>query len=375
MRRYLQRLREERPRLSEDGRFRAALVRFGGVTEATVRNYLHESDERYLKLGQQTRVRLDVITRALGFPLPRGSREGAAQLVRQHHRTRVGLLTELDVPSESFHYAMIKTLVREAAEHGFLLSVHEVPDLRSSARVRRIVRHFRLDAVVSLRLTPSPDVLESLARRSLPLVLIHADRQAYPEPVIANIVPTFGDVGPELVRWMAVRRLESGGEPASAASHEQVVVITMPEEGAGGDFEELPGVGRSIRNDRRRAILDALADARPIVVEVPDYGFRHALRVYQQFPSAALYVALSDQIAVGLKLLLVAAGRSWHDRIVGYDDSPLARREGIPSFSQESDRTWREVVDVLSRVTGAELREPRAFREFPTPVHLEARSG
>ena len=211
-----------------------------------------------------------------------------------------------------------------------------------------------------------------------PIVLVHADRYRYPKPVVANVIPNQEHIEQDLRSW--IDRYLPSPTPArtlKSRAMRKAVLITMPMESPCSDLPPIaPGIDPSIRNDRIARLVRALRDFRLPPApegEVPDYRFRHAVDVYQRHGDADLFVSLSDQIAVGLKHLLIAAGKPWRHRIVGFDDSPLAKEEQLASFSQSLDRIGFVVVDQLCRLRRSGTLNWPEFQELPTGVHLEMR--
>jgi len=104
---------------------------------------------------------------------------------------------------------------------------------------------------------------------------------------------------------------------------------------------------------------------------VPDYSATNADEVLRKCPHALGYVCLSDEIAVAVKRLLAAAGRRDTDNVIGFDQSPLATRYGIPSFNQSLEKigesTWSLFLDFFRRENDASWPP---FRPVPVPLVL-----
>jgi DNA-binding LacI/PurR family transcriptional regulator len=119
------------------------------------------------------------------------------------------------------------------------------------------------------------------------------------------------------------------------------------------------GVRPSLRNERKEAIRKALtrfnSGAQPKVIEVDDYNFSHALKVWQAKRQADAYVCLSDQLAIGLAHLLqvscpaIGSSGGWRDRLVGFDNSLLAQASGIASFDQGLHLFGKLAINELCR--------------------------
>ena len=157
----------------------------------------------------------------------------------------------------------------------------------------------------------------------------------------------------------------------------KVVLVAMKEEVEHELFPAVPGIPRSIRNHRIAAIERELDGAEVTRFQVEDYGFRHALAVWERHPDADAYVCLSDQIAVGLKHLLLCRGCSedeCRERIVGCDGSALAREAKIASLSQGLEEVGKSALDrlciLLDQYEGREFTFPQEAEEIPVTVRL-----
>ena len=154
-------------------------------------------------------------------------------------------------------------------------------------------------------------------------------------------------------------------------------MVAMDDENPGSPFDtkdECP----SIRNARKQAIRRAFEDLGVKVKDRPveDYSFHHARRVFEEWNNADLFICLSDELAVAMKLQLLAAGREWKGHVVGFDDSELAKAEYIPSFCQGLDSLGAQAVKTLHDFLLSEhINEWPPFEEKLKKVHLEERYG
>jgi len=221
--------------------------------------------------------------------------------------------------------------------------------------IEKILRIYYPDAVVMIRLTPSRDAIGMLKDYHTPTILVHADICEYHSPpVLANIVPDQESIRRYLTDEECIKQLV--GSPCWPRRN--VVVVTMRQE------KKKKGTRGTIRNQRISLILEALRPAHPRVVEVDDYGFRHAMPVFEKYPDA-FYVCLSDQIAVGIKHILKAAGEAdYEQRVLGFDNSALAQQEHVPSFDQGLTEIGSKVSDLLSGFFGQDLQQPRRWPKF-----------
>jgi DNA-binding LacI/PurR family transcriptional regulator len=267
------------------------------------------------------------------------------------------------------------SLVRAADTQNFDAVVHDLGSLGLYTTVSRLVSGYRPDAVVLIRWTPDGRSLEVLRRTSVPVVLIHADRLQYPAPVIANIVPAQERLVPYVYKW-AKGVLEKARPREGRGYDERIVMAAMPDEAPVWEFPPIPGVTPAIRNHRKELIREALQGLPSEWVEVPDYSFRHALTVWRRFPTAAGYLCLSDELAVGVKHLLVATGDVTSGRLVGFDDGPLASADDLTSFGQRIDEIGPAAMELLRAWFNAASRGGVRFspaQEIPTGFHLAER--
>jgi DNA-binding LacI/PurR family transcriptional regulator len=366
----------DRPERSLGARYRKALELASGLTAGAVRHYLNG---RSYKLSEKTLAKLDAISLTLGVP-PAKRKERQAELIRSSLVDRhLALLTEIEgIPSPTYHLGVIRSITHAATERNFSLVLHEVSQSELAADVQRIVRHYRPSAMIMVRLTPDAIVTRTLDRWSIPVVLVHADRLQYPcPPVLANLVPA-QDPMAEWLRGWALQTLDAlrPGEQAGLTCRTNIVIVAMRDDLLVHDFDSVTGIRSSIRMERKDIILHALQEFNPVLEEVDDYSFRHALRVLQKHPDGCIYVCLSDEIAVGIKHLLEISGKSRQHRIIGFDDSPLAKAEQITSFGHELSETGQLAIGPMTEwfrnMSEGEARWP-VFKEVPVEVQLVLR--
>lgn len=366
-------MNSRRRRPDSESAYREAMKICSGLGEASVRHYLKG---RHHFLSTENLDRLDRLAKGLGQdPVPRAEVPAEAA-ARPRRSNRLALLTQLQVPSETYHMELIRGIVRDASLHHLAVAIHEVSPIDLRASIGKVRTNFRPDGIVMLRVTPAPRDLEGLTRSNIPVVLVHADRYRYPRPVLANIVPNQERLDADLKvwldrYWLPVRQ----GRRVKRSTAGKAVLVRMPWETSSDEFPRIvTGVEPSIRNDRIARLERALRkEFRLKIEEVPDYRFRHSLQVFSNHPDADLYVSLSDQIAVGLKHMLIAAGRPWDHRIVGFDDSPTAKEECLASFSQSLEKIGFLVVDRMCRFFRLGGGCWPEFEELPIDVHLEVR--
>jgi DNA-binding LacI/PurR family transcriptional regulator len=356
--------------VADETAYRKALRICSGLCEASIRLYFKKPSA----LGQEKVRLLDHITRTLRRETPLRS-QGPPPTPPARQARRMALLTQLSVPSESYHLEVIRRLVHEAGRRHINLAIYEMSVGDGSDPLERLLVHARPDGLVVLRRTPTPSDLELLFRFQVPTVLIHADRYRYPQPVMANIIPDQNQIAEVLAKWLDRPDAPWKARPGSPRSRRRprAVLVSMREEMPAGHWPAAaPGVEISLRNDRRRRMLEALRRFEVHVREVPDYSFRHAMAVVREDPDVDLYVCLADTIGVALKHVLIAMGRHWRGRVLGFDDSPLAEAEDLSSFGQGLEAAADNAIGTLCRY----LASPwTGFSENSVPVILSERGG
>ena len=363
----------------KDG-YRSCLALCADVSVSLVRKWLSKDPLQYIYVGATHKAIFRAATEALGMPLPRSESEDAKDEVTQGPE-RLAVFTSLDVVSESYHLAVLRSIIRSADVQGLPVSIHELPWSRPMSgeqveRARQIVQRYAPSVVLLLRLTPTQEFLEAMRfnARPLPVLLVHADRQQYPAPpVLANVVPNHEEMNLRGWLWTEWGTRGGGKNPG------KVVLAAMKEEEEPrcADFPSLGSRPRSIRNQRIKAIEKELEGFELIRVQVDDYAFRHARLVWKACEHAFAYVCLSDQIAVGLKHILLCNGydeKQCSQRIIGYDGTPLAAGEKITSLSQNldgiGDELLRRLSDFLPEYNAGRAKFPDKAAEISIPVTL-----
>jgi hypothetical protein len=343
-------------------RYRKLLEIAGGVVRTAVNLYLSQSD--WSQLSPPTLWDLDTISSALGVGLPhRPPKPWSPPIVRG--TWRIALLCELaGVPSPRFHVEVLRSLVEARQTGNISTAIHALRPNAADfhASLQRMIRLERPDGVIWFRITPDADSLEILngipqLRAPIPVVVVHGSMQDYPPPVLGHVFPDQSGLTETVERW--ARKLHQ----ADAARHEVGVVAVRREDGG----------ATSIRNQRIDSIHAGIraAELQAYHLEVPDYSAVNADEVLLKCPDALGYVCLSDEIAVAVKCLLTTAGRSDTDNVIGFDQSPLATRYGIPSFNQSLEKigetTWSLFLDFFRRGNNASWPP---FRPVPVPLVL-----
>jgi DNA-binding LacI/PurR family transcriptional regulator len=341
---------------------RTALLLASGLTESAVRHYFN----RPHKLSGPTLAHLDALSAALGVTPPVRRRRRLEPARPRRGMPRVAVLACLaTLPSPAYHLEILRGILRAAERHQLEPSLHEATAQSVGRVARRVLRAFSPGGLLLVRLTPDAETLEAANQAGTPIVLVHADRLAYPAPpVLVNLVPLQEAILGPLRRW---------AEALPGGSAEPIVVVAMPRERATGALPAVAGAEPSVRNQRIGLVLAALAECPTVLAEVEDYTFRHALRVFREHPSARGYVCLSDEIAVGLKHLLIAAGQEHRGRVLGFDNSQLAEREYVSSFGQQLDQLGERAVEALAEWFGRPAGVWPGFREEGVEVSLVCR--
>jgi DNA-binding LacI/PurR family transcriptional regulator len=337
----------------DSAKFRKALELAVGVSRASVEHYL--SDDRWYKLSEGTLQALDAVAEALGYPIKRDKPKAASFLLARNApprrgARRIALLVNLSqFTSPRFRLDAISSIIREGGRHNFSIALHELPlaEPEMSETVGQIVRNERPQGLVWFQLTPSEQALAQSA--AIPSVVVHGVRRdSYPAPVIGHVFPLQDSIK-QLVAMWARELLQHQTVPGvkGKKARRKVAVVHMPE-------EEVIGDGESLRNERIRLIIKGLKDAgfeeHEVVVE--DYSASNAWQVIEECPNADGYVCLSDEIAIGVKHLLLARGEREEEaahRILGFDDSSLAERHKVSSIGQHIHDIGSKVCELFER--------------------------
>jgi len=333
------------------------LEKAGGVGRATVQLYLSPND--WTQLGDHTLWDLDYISHKLGVELP--PRERVVRRPRPDLRgtRRIALLCDLDcVPSPRFHIEVLRSLVRVGQARHIAVSIHALSpgDPHFHFSVERIIGLERPEGIIWFRMTPDDLSLGILnLGNRIPAVVVHGALKSYGAPILGHVFPDQSRIKEDVEQWARTLSEADGGS-------KDVVVVAMPREGEGRV---------SIRNQRIDYVHAGLCAAglQPHLVEVSDYSAANAQNVCRIWPDALGYVCLSDEIAIAVLQLRTAVGKSTEGRVLGFDNSPLADRHGIPSFSQSLEEigtcTWGLFTDFFRRTDNS-------WPEFrPTPVALK----
>jgi DNA-binding LacI/PurR family transcriptional regulator len=342
------------------------------LSDGAVRHYLKGRAD---KLADQTWTLLDKMYTALGGASPEKRRKHK-QVSPRKGRRRIALLVDLaEIPSPDFHLEVLRGLVHSASFDQEAI-LHDVSGTSLASAVNRLWRLFEPDAVVMIRLTPDEDTIHELAQHQLPAVLVHADRYKYPPPVLANIVPAQERI-PELLKDWSDRVLRGPTRAgfSTKSRPEQVVVVAMPHEEKVLPFDAIDGVRPSIRNERIDLVRRGLAAWESVAqFEVDNYTFAQAINVFRDHRESLGFVCLSDQIAVALKHLFVAAGRNAGDFIVGFDGSRLAADANVRSFGQSLDEIGHKAIGRLEAWFDRSSQGPasglQGFDEVRLPLTL-----
>jgi DNA-binding LacI/PurR family transcriptional regulator len=332
-----------------------------GLCRASVQHYIKgEDDEKNILAQRSFNIRtirnLDHITYmlVLGGQIPKWTRKPK---IRGIPGIQIAILTELEpsiVPSFSYHMRIIHGIVHSDSEHLFLTALHEVRKSELDSSIRKLLRVFNPNVFVLIRLTPSKDTLEFLRNEKVPVILVHADRhrKSYytSPPVLCNIVPDHKKMEKDLKDWIKDHHC------LKDLRKKQVLVVSMPREKKTG----------AIRDERIRKIENALHSLRLLYdhIHVKGYSFDYAYNAYMRSHNSKLFICLSDQLAVGIKHLIMASGESCEHRIIGFDNSGLAQREKIPSFDQGIGRVGQEISDKLGQFFSMQLQKDDDWGNF-----------
>src|SRR5262249_48643390 len=112
-------LKNRRREVNSDAKCRKAMEICTGLGDASIRHYLKR---RHQFLRKESLDLLDRISKGLNCEPP--ARGHLRRVSRRYFR--IALLTQLNMPSESFHLELIRGIVREAQAKDIAISLHEV---------------------------------------------------------------------------------------------------------------------------------------------------------------------------------------------------------------------------------------------------------
>lgn len=302
-----------------------------GVSRMTVSNAFSRPDQ----LSDELRERILSMSRELGYAGP----DPTARALARGTTGAVGvLLTDSlrDAFTDEVATRFLGAIVDELAPTGLALTLLTATDVGDAVPARDVA----IDGAVLYSCRPISAARDWLVRRKLPLVFVDQD----PVPGVPSI--NIDDRGG--ARAAARHLVELG--------HRRIGIVTYAGPGAltaGGD------AARSHpQKERLLGWREALQDAglRPRVVQAADHREESAVEAARPLlaadgrPTAVL--CFSDLLAIGV--MRAARGLRLavpHDlSIVGFDDSPLARRSEPPLT------TVRQDVDAKGRLAAAALR-------------------
>lgn len=392
------------PQPRESSERRVILRLASGLADSSIGHYM--APGRRHKLSEKTRRHLAEILRELGQEpddLPVGPLRYSG-----HGPRRLALIAEFThAPSTPYIFAVTRSVAAEAARRNVWCSLHDLAGRPFEDVLAGVIASARPNALALLRLTPSDRILAMLARADLPTALIHADRGDYPYPIVVNVIPDHKYTASNVAQWCrGVRDRETGQQVRGISTSRKrlvsdrgwpsdgpIVLITMPYERSSSApteptctnpcrVELVPPesqLRRSVRNERILKFRTGISERENSFehVVVPDYAFRHAAWIVREFADSARgYICLSDEIALGVRLLLEGRGRDCQGRVLGYDDSWLASVENLSSFDQGLGRIGDAVLEHIfaeTRATSASL--PQFGTESLIEVTLKSRGN
>lgn len=301
------------------------------------------------KIGRRKLICLNTMTSTLRYPIPPWSLPK-----RKIPKNKIiAILAELTgIPSEGYHFELIRRITQAATEHKYEVSLHPVHQSNIQEDIIKFMYTFDPYVVVLIRLSP-----KDLSRlEDVPTILVHADRKSYPyPPVICNIVPDQSTIKDSLKKW--ANQVLTSEKPKNT----EIVVVSVEEEHIRG----------SIRDERIHLMVKALKSISSKVKVshciVPDYSFRHSIKIFQKYKnSARLFICLSDPLAVCIKHLLIATGANYKHRVCGFDFSMIAQAENVTSF----DQGLSEIAPLIYRKLQEYQSGRRDFEEINIRVNL-----
>ncbi len=330
-----------------------------GISEAMFRHYTHAKYERQRLVPMKTRQKLDYLMRFTGQTPPvfeRQSKDKKPSNEENTKRKSIALITELNkLPSLPYHQEVMNSIMLEAEKYKYDLTIYEAKDGNQDEAIIRAILMNLPDGIILVRLKPTKALLNKLKESPIPIILIHSGERLTESPVIGNITSVMersrdAKLQKDFNKW--IRSLPSKNDPQKRA-----VIVHMP-----------------LKDNHRKKRVNYLSlmlrqeNYKIDYFEVMDYSFEHAYKVWKRYPEANVYVCLSDQIAVGLKnILMTANNQEQQNNIVGFDGSPLAKREMICSFDQKLHLIGKLVFDKLK----AFFKHQNSAVDVEIPIEIE----
>jgi DNA-binding LacI/PurR family transcriptional regulator len=292
-----------------------------GVSRMTVSNAFSRPDQ----LSAELRERVLATARELGYVGP----DPAGRALARGTTGAVGVLL-----TDSLEYSFaddvaikfMRAVVDELAPTGFaltLLTSHERDDVVPA-------RDLAMDGALVYSCRPDSSARDWLLRRQLPVVFVDQD----PVPGITSI--NVDDRGG--ARAAAQHLVDLG--------HRRVAIITMSVGDPAGIVDD-PVVAAVGHPQRQRMLgwLDALQalDVHPAVVQAPANGDDEAIdaarTVLRAEPQPTAVLCFSDVLALGVVTVAEELGLAVPAdlSVVGFDDSPVARRSRPPLTTVRQD--------------------------------------
>ncbi len=298
------------------------VAREAGVSIATVSRVMRASDS----VRPDTRDRVMDVARRMEFVPSQLGR----QLAERRHAANGIVFSDLSGPYYAEVVLGYETVAAELGRSVLILSTHG----RADADQKVFEMAERCDGLVVLGSAVGDDVLERLARRGTPLVLL-----ARPEIAAADSVKVENhDSAVRLVTHLVergARRLRFVGDPAATSDvAERWDVVTAT---AGVESDLLPVAGLDV--DAGAAAADGVDPA-----DLPD-----------------ALVCANDELALGLMARLAERGVDVPGDVMvtGWDDVMAARFAGLTTVRQPMRELGSTAARLLDELIGGTRDEPR----------------
>jgi hypothetical protein len=250
----------------------------------------------------------------------------------------------------------LKELVESARARNIVLAVHHLGGSPKEVenRLEWLVAHDCPDGLIWLRLTPEGVV------PTIPSVVVHGAQRDYSQPVLAHVLPDQRKLHDELRTWLR--------NAAGAGKSRNVPIFCMPEE------NELE-TGPSIRNERIRAVKQGIKEAgfEARLVDVADYTGVTAIAAIGEIVKhggAPVYVCLSDNIAATLLHVLALYREDARHKVLGFDNTNLARSLGFASVDQGLGEIADKVWTLFDACFRTRRRACSQFEEVRVPLRI-----
>lgn len=322
------------------------------LSDTSVRFYRHKNPTMRKKIGERNAQILDSMMIALDQPLPERTRK-----VIQNQNNHIAILTDFsNLPSLYYHRIVIAGIMGAAEQHNYMVTIHEISSQGLDKTIHKVVLAYRPSGFIIIRHAPQKKALAYLKNESIPTMLINANRGSYQYPLVGNIIsllqgPKNPELELELRAWLRAVPLKK-----KKSTDRKVVLAHMPT--------------KDQHRGRRVNFISWVAQSESFQVipyELQNYRAYNSFHIWDKHRDVDAYILLSDQLGIAMIQILRAAGQRYKQRVLGFDDSPISKKEKIASFNQSLCSVGSMAVERLLEVLRG---KDQRYREIEIKVRL-----